>query len=71
MYLGYHHVAIERAFAMGYIWLLDMRSDLGDYGRSKCQVGNEVAVHDVDMDPVAAPSDAVTTASTQTGKICG
>ena len=50
---------------------LNMRPDLGDYRGPKGQVWNEVTIHDIDMNPIASPSDAVTAASAKTGKVGG
>ena len=52
-HLSDHHVAVESSFPVCSRGSGDMRADLGDYGGSKSHVGNEVAVHDIDMEPAA------------------
>lgn len=47
-----HHMAVKGTPAMGLGWTVDMRPDLGDNGGSEGDVRDEVAVHDVDMEPV-------------------
>ena len=49
MYLRDHHVAVECASSQCVGGLFDALSDLGHHGRAECQVGDEVAVHDVDL----------------------
>lgn len=44
-----HHVAVKGAPAMGGGGALDVRADLGDDRGAKGHVGDEVAVHDVDL----------------------
>ena len=71
MYLGNHHVTVKRPFAVRRIGPLDVRPDLRDDGGAEGQVRDEVAVHDVDVHPVAAPFDAVAAAGAQAGKVGG
>lgn len=47
-------MAVKRAPAPGLGRPLDMRPDLGHDGGAKGHVGDEMAVHDVDMEPVGA-----------------
>lgn len=58
-YLGDHHVAVEGALSIGLGWPLNVRADLGDDGSAKGDVRNEVAVHDVYVQPVCAVADGV------------
>lgn len=52
-----HHVAVERALSTGLRWTGDVGPDLGDDGSSEGDVGNEVAVHDVNMKPIGSLLD--------------
>lgn len=45
-------MAVKSALAMGLRRPVDMRADLGDYGSSKGDIWNEMAVHDVNMKPI-------------------
>lgn len=55
-YLHDHHMAVKGALAgrVDVLGALDERADLGDDGGAKGHVGDEVAVHDVDVQPVRA-----------------
>lgn len=53
-YLHNHHVAVEGTLRAGLEWPVDTAADLRDDGASDGHVGDEVAVHDVDMEPVGA-----------------
>lgn len=57
--LGDHHVAIEGALAKGLGRLVNMRTDHCDNGSAKGHVGDEMAVHDIDMEPICAMADGV------------
>lgn len=57
--LGDHHVAVESALAKGLGGLVDMRTDHGYYRSAKGHVGDEVAVHDVDVEPVCAMANGI------------
>jgi hypothetical protein len=57
--LGDHHVAVKGTFAEGLGGLVDVRTDHCDYGSAKGHVGDEVAVHNVDVEPVCAMADGV------------
>lgn len=57
--LGDHHVAVESAFAKGLGGPVDVRTDHCDDGSAKGHVGDEVAVHNVDVKPVCAMADGV------------
>lgn len=48
-----------------------MRADLGDDGGAKGDVGHEMAVHDVDVDPVAVVAHQVRAGIAQVGEVCG
>ncbi len=48
-HLANHHVAVESALAEGFPRPVDMRPYLCDYWCPECNVGYEVAVHNVDM----------------------
>ena len=58
-YLGDHHVAVEGALSVGFSGPLDVRTDLSDDGSAEGNVGHEVAVHDVDVQPVCSMADGV------------
>lgn len=47
-----HHVAVKGAPALGLCRPANMRTDLSDNGSSEGDVGDEVTVHDIDMEPV-------------------
>lgn len=47
-----HHVAIKRPLSVGFSRTGDVGANLGDNGRAKGHVRDEVAVHDVDMQPI-------------------
>jgi len=57
--LGDHHVAVEGTLSKGLGGLVDMRTDHGYYGSAKSHVGDEVAVHDIDVQPICAMADGV------------
>jgi hypothetical protein len=50
-------MAIKRALPIRLRWPVDVRADLCDDGRAKGDVGDKVAVHDVDVQPVGALLD--------------
>lgn len=58
-YLSDHHVAVKGALSKGLGRLLYVRADLGDDGCSEGDVGDEVAVHDVHVQPVCSMADGV------------
>jgi hypothetical protein len=58
-YLSDHHVAVEGALSVGLGRLLDVWADLGDNGCSKGDVGDEMAVHNVHVQPVCSMADGV------------
>ena len=45
-------MAVKGSLAVGMTRPADMRADLGDNGGSKSDVGDEMAIHDIDMKPV-------------------
>lgn len=45
-------MAVKGSLAVGLSRPANMRTDLGDNGSSKGDVGNEMAIHDIDMEPV-------------------
>ena len=51
-HLRNHHMAVKGSLAMGLSWPADMRADLGDNRSSKGDVGDKMAIHDVNMEPV-------------------
>jgi hypothetical protein len=51
-YLHDHHVAVEGTLRAGLEWPVDAATDMRDDGATDGHVGNEVAVHDVNMEPV-------------------
>lgn len=53
-YLHDHHMAVECPYISRLFGLLDVRSDFRDDGSAKGHVGDEVAVHDIDVQPVRA-----------------
>jgi hypothetical protein len=69
--LGNHHVAVKRASSVPGRWPVDVRADLGDDGSAKCDVGDEVAVHDVDVEPVCALGYGAGAFFAQVGKVGG
>lgn len=52
-HLGDHHVAVEHALAPVRIPLY-RAADAGDYGGTNRDVRHEMAVHDIDVEPVCA-----------------
>lgn len=58
-YLSDHHVAVEGALSVSLSGLLDVWADLGDNGCSEGDVGDEVAVHDIHVQPVCSMADGV------------
>jgi hypothetical protein len=58
-YLSDHHVAVEGALSVGLGGLLHVWADLGNDRCSEGDVGNEVAVHDVHVQPVCSMADGV------------
>lgn len=53
-YLHDHHVAVKGTLRAGLEWPVDAAANLGDDGATDGHIGDEVAVHDVDMEPVGA-----------------
>jgi hypothetical protein len=49
-----HHVAIESATTAGFGGTVDAAADLGYDGAADGHIGHEVAVHNVDVQPVGA-----------------
>ena len=47
-----HHMAVKGPLAVGMSRPANMRADLGDNGSSKGDIGDEMAIHDIDMEPV-------------------
>lgn len=62
-------MAVKSAFAMGIRRPVDMRADLGDYGSTKGDIWDEMAVHDVDMEPVRSLLHLVRTFLTESRKV--
>ena len=58
-YLSDHHVAIKGAPAMVGPGALDMGAYLCYDRRSEGDVGHEVAIHDIDVQPVGAMANGV------------
>lgn len=56
-HLSNHHVAVKGTLSEGLGWPVHMRPDLGDDGCAKGHVGDEVAVHDIDVQPIGALCD--------------
>lgn len=52
-----HHVAVKGALSKGLGWPVHMRPDLGNNGRAKGHVGDEVAVHDINVQPIGTLCD--------------
>ena len=57
-YLCDHHMAVESSFVSRPGRFLDMGSDLGDDGGTEGHVGDEVTIHDVNMEPVGTLFDS-------------
>lgn len=53
-YLHDHHMAVEGAAGTGFERAIDASADLGDYWTSDSHVWDEVAVHDIDVEPIGA-----------------
>ena len=53
-YLRNHHMAVKGSCAVGLSRPGNMRADLRNDGGAKGDIGDEVAIHDVDMEPVRA-----------------
>lgn len=47
-----HHMAVKGSLAVGLSRPANMRTDLGDNRSSKGDIGDEMAIHDIDMEPV-------------------
>lgn len=62
-------MAVKSALAMGFRRPVDMRADLGDYGSTKGDIWDEMAVHDVDMEPVRPLLHLVRTFLTESRKV--
>lgn len=54
-----HHMAIECAFPVLLLGFVDMTSNLGDDWGAEGDVGHEVPVHYIDMQPVCTLRDGV------------
>lgn len=61
-HLGDHHVAVEGPFPVGGLGAGDVWPDLRYDGRAEGDVGHEVAVHDVDVEPGVGVSMSIATA---------
>ena len=68
-YLSDHHVAVEGALSVGLGGLLDVWANLGDDGCSKGDVGDKVAVHNVDVQPVCSMADGVRASLAERAKV--
>lgn len=44
-YLRDHHMAVKSAFTTSRLGTINMRSDLGDHGSTKGDIGDEMAIH--------------------------
>ena len=53
-YLSDHHMAIERSLAKRGRGALHMGPDFSDDRGTKCHIGYEVAIHDIDMKPIGS-----------------
>ena len=58
-YLGDHHVAVKSAITPRRLGSLDMRPDFGDDRGAEGDVGHEMTIHDVHMEPVCAVLDCI------------
>lgn len=57
MGLHYHHVAVKSTLPKGLGWAVHMGPDLGDHRGAKGHVGDKVAVHDIDVQPIGPLRD--------------
>lgn len=62
-------MAVEGAFAEGLRRTLDVTADLGDHWGAKGHIRNEMAIHDIHMEPVRAFLDLVGTFCAQIREI--
>lgn len=67
--LGDHHMAVKGALAKGLGGPVDVRTDHCDNGSAECHVGDKVAVHNVDVEPVCAMADGVRAGLAQGTKV--
>jgi hypothetical protein len=52
-YLGNHHMAVKSALSLRACRPRDMGSNLGDHRGAKGHIRDEMAIHDIDMEPVS------------------
>lgn len=64
-------MAVEGTAAVGLLGRVDVLPDLGDNGCSEGHVRDEVAIHDIDVQPVGALCDGVGAGLTQGREVGG
>ena len=68
-YLGDHHMTIKRAIAASCFGPFDVRANLSHHWSTECHVGHEMAIHDIDVQPVCIPVDDIGTGGAEVCKI--
>ncbi len=69
-HLANHHMAVESALAEGFLWPGDMRPYLRNYWCPECYVWHEVAVHDIDMQPICSLAHGVRAFLPERTEVC-
>lgn len=66
-----HHMAVKCSFSVRLGRLLNVTPDFCNHWCTKGDVGHEMSVHDIDMEPICSLSDRVATFSSEVCKIGG
>jgi len=68
--LGDHHVAVEGSASVVRGGLVDVFPYLGDNWGAECDIGNEMAIHDINVQPVRALIHGLGTLGAELGEVC-